>query len=60
MPRRSAFSFEILDIHLQPSMRRAFAVPTPHETFELSLRERLEALRRLVDQEVDVRTTAAA
>lgn len=60
MPRPRAFSFEILDIHLQPSMRRAFAVPTAPDTFELSLRERLEALRRLFDQESSVRSTAAA
>ena len=61
MPRRSAFSFEILDIHLQPSMRRAFSLADMAPTiFELSLLDRLEALRRIFDDKADRGQVAAA
>ena len=51
MPRRRAFTFATFDVHVQPSLQRAFpmARETPDRPFELMLGERLNALARVLD-----------
>ena len=61
MPRRSAFAFETLDIHLQRPMRHAFpAVAIDPSACDLSLSALLNALKRIFDKADRGQVTEAA
>ena len=50
----------MLDNHLQPRMRQTFPVAeAAPSSFELSLKDRLEALRRVFEDEADLGQAAA-
>ncbi len=52
MLRRRAFTFATFDVHVQPSLRRAFPMAgAPEQSFEQLLGQRLEALARIFDTE---------
>ena len=60
MPRRSAFAFETLDIHLQRPLRHAFPVVIDPSACDLSLSARLDALKRIFDKANRDQVTEAA
>lgn len=69
MLRRSAFGFNAFDLQVQPSMRRAFPIDDlapaalgsgsiGASAFELSLMDRLEAIKRIFDRESQIGQSA--
>lgn len=62
MPRRRAFTFAAFDVHVQPSLRRAFPViEAPDRSFAHQLDVRLQALARVFDRKASLgRPTASA
>ncbi len=61
MLHRRAFTFATFDVHVQPSLRRAFPMAgAPEKSFEQLLGQRLDALARIFDTEASRGQAAAS